>query len=446
MRSKISASPRTSSCAVGSSSSTTPAPSSHGAQRARQRDALPLAAGEIGAAVVAAREHRVERRRASPRRPPRARRGSTSSGAPAGATLSRSGSSKRMKSWNTAVDARAPRRRGRARAGRRRRPRSRRPAGRRAGTAAWRASSCRRRSGRRSRATIPAGIVRSKPSSTGAPPRVGEGDVAEADLARRHARRPARSPDGSAPAGAIAGSRRSTAATGAAAPSSAQFRPPNAIIDVPTALCAKTTTRAESRARRRRRRSPSDQKTTTLAPTTSSRLQSTGCSRSRVASYCSSCRRVRRATKRSIVQPARPNSRSSLAGRRIDGEAVGVVGVALRGAHLVGVAVAPDARSRAAASASPATRRRARSAPTRRTPTSTTARRDAADHLDQPAGDEVHRDRQRRAGHAEVEVARDGEVAGELRDPRGGPCPAAARTPRSAGRRATPRCGRRGWR
>ena len=45
-------------------------------------------------------------------------------------------------------------------------------------------------------------------------------------------------PDDSAPAGAIAGSRRSTAATGAAAPSSAQFSPPNAMSDVPTAHCA----------------------------------------------------------------------------------------------------------------------------------------------------------------------------------------------------------------
>jgi hypothetical protein len=46
-----------------------------------------------------------------------------------------------------------------------------------------------------------------------------------------------RSPERSAPAGRIAGSRRSTAATGAAAPSSAQLNPPNAIIDTPIALC-----------------------------------------------------------------------------------------------------------------------------------------------------------------------------------------------------------------
>ncbi len=60
-RSKISASPRTSSCAVGSSSSTTPAPSVDGRQRPGQRDALPLAARQVGAAVVAAGQHRVER-------------------------------------------------------------------------------------------------------------------------------------------------------------------------------------------------------------------------------------------------------------------------------------------------------------------------------------------------------------------------------------------------
>jgi len=53
-------SPRTSSCAVGSSNSTTPAPISI-AHNARARgDALPLAAGEIGSALVAASQPRVE--------------------------------------------------------------------------------------------------------------------------------------------------------------------------------------------------------------------------------------------------------------------------------------------------------------------------------------------------------------------------------------------------
>ena len=79
----------------------------HGAQRARQRDALPLPARRVGAAVVAARQHRVElgqvrRARRLERQPHRV------VGAPAGATLSRSGSSSRMKSWNTAVTPRSP--------------------------------------------------------------------------------------------------------------------------------------------------------------------------------------------------------------------------------------------------------------------------------------------------------------------------------------------------
>ena len=50
-----------------------------------------------------------------------------------------------------------------------------------------------------------------------------------------------------------------------------------------------------------------------LAATTRTRLQMTGRSRSRVARYCSSCSLRRRSMKRSIVQPTRPKSRSSLA-------------------------------------------------------------------------------------------------------------------------------------
>src|SRR3981189_2143897 len=57
----------------------------------------------------------------------------------------------------------------------------------------------------------------------------------------------------------------------------------------------------------------SDQNTRMLAPPTSSMLHTTGFSRRRVAAYWSSCMRVRRLTKRSIVQPTRPNKRSSLA-------------------------------------------------------------------------------------------------------------------------------------
>ena len=147
----------------------------------------------------------------------------------------------------------------------------------------------------------------------------------------------------SAPAGAIAGSRRSTAATGAAAPSSAQLSPPNAIIDAPTALCAKTTSRAEVDARRRGaalRQRPEHERRSRA--TTSSRLQTTGCSRSRVACVLQLVQ-ARPARDEALDRPVGEAEEPQLLGRRrIDGEAVGVVGVALRAAHLVGVAVAPD--------------------------------------------------------------------------------------------------------
>ena len=101
---------------------------------------------------------------------------------------------------------------------------------------------------------VPAGIVRSKPSSTGARAvGVGERHVAEPDLlrarragddrARRRARRRS-----------TAASSRASATTGAAAPSSAQFKPPNAIDETPIAACTNTTTRAAVTAARRRRR------------------------------------------------------------------------------------------------------------------------------------------------------------------------------------------------
>jgi hypothetical protein len=51
----------------------------------------------------------------------------------------------------------------------------------------------------------------------------------------------------------------------------------------------------------------------------------------------------RAASHEAIDRPAgQPEEPQLLCRRRIDGEPVGVVGVALRGAHLVGVAVAPD--------------------------------------------------------------------------------------------------------
>ena len=65
----------------------------HGAQRTGQRDALPLPAGEIGAARVATRQDRVEIGETGRAGLLRARRRITSSPAPCGATLSRNDSS-----------------------------------------------------------------------------------------------------------------------------------------------------------------------------------------------------------------------------------------------------------------------------------------------------------------------------------------------------------------
>ena len=103
-----------------------------------------------------------------------------------------------------------------------------------------------------------------------------------------------------------------------------------------------------------------------------------------------------------------------LAGGRVHRQPVGVVGVPLRAAHFLGVAVAPDR-----ALAQKPVRRQPRAREHDRRPPRISGEdhggRDTADHLDHAARDEIHGDRQRRAGHAEVEVARDGEVAGERR-------------------------------
>ncbi len=117
--------------------------------------------------------------------------------------------------------------------------------------------------------------------------RVGEREIAKANLTCGCAGGRTSDRMTSAPAGAMAGSRRSTAATGAAAVSSAQLSPPNAIIDVPTAHCANTTNAPSVRAPLAAA-AASDQKTTMFAPMTRSMLHTTGRSRSRVAAYWSS--------------------------------------------------------------------------------------------------------------------------------------------------------------
>ena len=191
---------------------------------------------------------------------------------------------------------------------------------------------------------------------------------------------------------------------------------------------------------------PATRTPATLAPTTSSRLHSTGFSRSRVASYCSACSRVRRADE-ALDASSRPGRTGAALSRpadrrRADRRSRRRAARPRTSSVLRSRQTALSRSSQCVASHAP--REQQRRPP--RVGGEHDRGRQAADHLDQAAGDEVHRDRQRRAGHPEVEVARDGEIAGQLRDLRGGPCRAAARTPRSAGRRATPRCGRRGWR
>ena len=82
-------------------------------------------------------------------------------------------------------------------------------------------------------------------------------------------------------------SSRPTAATGAAAPSSAQLSPPKAIALTPIAACSATIAAARSR-RPSVAWAPSDQNAATLATVTMSRHTATDRSRSRVAWYCRS--------------------------------------------------------------------------------------------------------------------------------------------------------------
>ena len=249
---------------------------------------------------------------------------------------------------------------------------------------------------------VPAGMVRSKPDRAPADAaRIGERHVAKPDLARRQTAAEPRARGNSAPAGPSRPRDAARRPTGAAAPSSAQLNPPNAIIDVPTAP-ARRHQPAQVEARRRRPRCASDQNTKTFALETSSRLQITGLSRRRVACVLQLVQPGRRLTNRSI-DPVGEAEQTQLFGGWRDRRRAG---------RRIGIAAAPRAlrrcsgrarpRFRAAASASPATRRRARSAPTRRNASKHERAREAAHHLDQAAGDEVHRD-----GHAVGRSCRD---------------------------------------
>ena len=245
---------------------------------------------------------------------------------------------------------------------------------------------------------------------------VRERHVAEADLARGHARRPGFGVAGDRQRAGLrpcAGSSRLSATTGAAAPSSAQLQPPNAIIDVPTMRGEEhgRAVEGEVAVGGRVGDRPRDEHVR-------ARARAAGCSRAAAraaASTSTAARRggARRDVKRSITQSESPNSRTSLAAGGVDREPVRVLGVALRGAHLVGVAVLPHrALAQEVVRRDPRADEHGRRPP--RVAEQQQARREAADHLDEPARDEVHADRQRRSGDAEVEVAGDGEVGDEV--------------------------------
>ena len=204
-----------------------------------------------------------------------------------------------------------------------------------------------------------------------------------------------------------------TATTGAAAPSSTQLSPPKAISDVPTAHCAKTTsspsvTRPDVTALASAQntidiRRQHDEKTPNHRPLAETRrlvLQ--------VVQPLS-------AIEEAIEHPVGEAEQTKLfAGRRIHGEPECILGVALRGADDVGVAIAPDR-----ALAQQPVRNDPRAAENdRRPPGESDEDRgagDAAEHVDHSTREEIHRKRQRRTRHAEVEVARDGEIARQRR-------------------------------
>ncbi len=246
----------------------------HGGHRAGQGDPLPLAAGQLGAAGVALGQDGVQvGQAAGPGFGERGRRDLVKFGggfgrlrqaaARRGSTFSRSVSSKRTKSWKTAVT----RRRHEARS------RSRRSV---PSTSMEPDCGSYKRHSSLARVVLPAPLTpddrerrpgwdvqveaaQHRPVRAG---RVGEADVAEPDVLRGHAVGwPADGGAGARGAGAgrdsarcdsarchsaggeraglaIAALSRPTAATGAAEPSSAQFSPPNAIIAVPTAAWA----------------------------------------------------------------------------------------------------------------------------------------------------------------------------------------------------------------
>ena len=170
-------------------------------------------------------------------------------------------------------------------------------------------------------------------------------------------RRRRRSLTASAPAAAIFGSSRLSATTGAAAPSSAQLQPPNAIIDVPTIAVRNTMVRSRLM-RPSAAASAIDHATSTLAASTNDDAERRACVRAAGSTSTAARRGAGGGTmNRSITQSERPNRRSFLRRGRVDREPVRVLGVALRECAPRRCCGPATPRSRAGGSASRPTRR-----------------------------------------------------------------------------------------
>jgi hypothetical protein len=116
-----------------------------------------------------------------------------------------------------------------------------------------------------------------------------------------------------------------------------------------------------------------------------------------------------------VHRPARQAEQAQLLGRRrIDGQPVRVVGVALGVDDLLGLAVPPDGRlPQEPVGRPPGRQQEGRGPPPEAEQDEGLAH--PGDHRHEALGDEPHRDRQRRARNPEVEVPGQGEVVDELR-------------------------------
>jgi len=202
-----------------------------------------------------------------------------------------------------------------------------------------------------------------------------------------------------------------TAATGAAAPSSAQLSPPNAIALAPTVLWRLDKRRAEPEVAvgGAERDAPTHQD---VGGEHDHKAPSTGRSRRRWPPTELVKPPAPRAN-RSTTTSGEPRMRSSLAAGCVDRESVRVSRHGAARRALRRCCGPPDGTLAQHQRAWRPTRRRAVAVPTREREQHE-RRREAGNQPDESAGDEVHRDVERWPHDAEIEVARDDEVLREV--------------------------------